>query len=278
MNRLEIIKLVKQPAVDVMQDRRILASLLIAECVLISEPHKEIVGNNPLRMKNLKTDMLLSFNSIEECFNHFIDSGIIDNKRSNIIGNYDYKSLVKSLRLGDTNENSIIEIIESYKLHEIDLDVIHNMYDGKRTFVEINREPFIDFYRVRKAFGSDRTEILSTFDKNEAIAKCKNYYGYSVFNSKGETIFSNALTPELKAKMELHEKVVAIPKLGSKVYLNATNLYETPDSKVPLRSITGFYYVCDNKRYNNRYMITNKPENIGNTNFILGYINDTDRV
>ena len=56
MNRLDIIKLVKQPAVDVMQDRRILASLLIAECILISEPHKEIVGNNPLRMKNLKTE------------------------------------------------------------------------------------------------------------------------------------------------------------------------------------------------------------------------------
>ena len=277
MNRLDIIKQVKQSAIEVMQDRRILASVLIAECILISEPYRQIVGNNPLRMRNLKTDMLLSFNSIEDCFNYFVDNGIIDNGRFNIIGNTNYKSLVKFLRLDEISENSIIEIIESYKLNELDLEILNNMYDGRRTFVEIDKEPFIDFYRVRKAFGSDRTEILSTFDKDEAIKKCKEYYGYSVFNSKGETVFSNALTPELKAKMELKERVSAPPTLGTKIYLNATNLYETPDSKIPTRSVTGFYYISNNKRYNNRYMITDKPENVGNTNYILGYINDKDR-
>ena len=106
---------------------------------------------------------------------------------------------------------------------------------------------------------------------------CKKYYGYSVFNSKGQAIFTNALTPELKAKMELQEKIVPVPKTGSKVYLNSVNLYETPDSKSPIRAITGYYYISDNKRYKNRYMITNKPEYIGNSNFILGYINDSDR-
>lgn len=277
MNRIDIINQVKQAAIDVMQDRRVLASLLIAESVLISEPHKEIIGNNPLRIQNLKTDMILSFDNIEDCFNHFIDSGIIDNGRKNIIGNFDYKNLVKSLRLGNENENSIIEIIESYKLNELDLEIINSMYDGKRIFVEIDREPFIDFYRVRKAFSSDKTEVIHTFDKNEAIKECKKYFGYSVFNSKGEAIFTNSLTPEIKSKMELHERIAAVPKLGSKVYLNAANLYAAPDSKTPTRSVTGFYYICDSKRYNNRYMITSKPENVGNANFILGYINDSDR-
>lgn len=277
MNRLDIIKQVKPAAVEVMQDRRVLASVLIAECVLISEPYKEIIANNPLRLRYLKDDTLMGFKTIEDCFNFFIDTGIIENGRRNIIGNYNYKSLVRSLRLGETNENSLIEIIESYKLDELDLDILLNMYDGKRTVVEIDGEPFIDQYRVRKAFGSDRTEILVTFDKNEAIETCKQYFGYSVFNSKGNAVFTNALTPELKAKMELKERVVEVPKLGSKVYLNAANLYETPDSKIPMRSVTGYYYISDSKRYNNRYMITLKPENVGNTAFVLGYINDKDR-
>lgn len=277
MNRLDIIKQVKQSAINVMHDRKVLASVLIAESILLSESEKEIIANNPLKLRDYRNDMIIKFDSIEECYNFFIDTGIIDSSRSNIIGNLNYKSLVRNLRFDQVTTNSIIEIIESYKLNDIDTKVIQEMYDGKRTVVEIDTEPFIDCYRVREAFGSDRTEVLCTFDKDEAINTCKKYYGYSVFNSKGKAIFTNALTPELKAKMELNEKVVAVPKNGSKIYLNAVNLYESPDSKVPTRSITGFYYVSESKRYNNRYMITNKPEFVGDKNYIIGYINDSDR-
>lgn len=277
MNRLDIIKQVKQAAIDVMQDRKVLASVLIAESILLSEKHEQIIANNPLRLRNMKNDMLMGFNSIEDCYNFFIDYGIIENGRKNIIGNYNYKSLVRSLKLDETTENSIIEIIEAYKLNDIDNQVLSDIYDGKRTIVEIDGEPFIDCYRVREAFGSDKTEILTTFNKEEAIEECKKYFGYSVFNSKGKPIFTNALTPELKAKMELEERVAVVPKNGSKVYLNAVNLYESPDSKVPIRSVTGFYYICGTKRYNNRYMITNKLEYVGDKNLIIGYINDSDR-
>lgn len=274
MNRIDIIKKVKDSAIEVMQDRRVLASVLIAECVLISEAYTDIVYNNPLRLKSVKDNSLLKFDNMEQCFNFFIDRGIVD-CRKGIIGNYDYKSLVKLLRIGDENTNALIEIIEAYKLNEIDAEVIHNMYDGKRTIIEIDPEPFMDLYKVREAFGK---EILSTHNKEEAIEKCKTRFGCSVYNSKGETVFSNALTPELKAKMELQEKIVPKPLSGTKVYLRDVNLYETPDSKVPMRSVTGMYFICDNKRYNNRYMITNKREYIGNSNFILGYINEKDQV
>lgn len=277
MNRLDIIKQVKSSAMEVMQDRRVLASFLIAECILISEPYKEISLNNPLRLREDKTDVLLGFDSIEDCFNFFIDSGIIGSNRNNIIGNYNYKSLLKSLRLGNEVENSLLGIIESYKLSDIDSEVLKDMYNGKRTFVEIDTEPFIDQYRVREAFSNK--EILKTFDKEEAISICKNHYGYSVFNSKGESVFSNALTPEIKAKMELQEKIVSNNNqiAGTQIQLNSVNLYETPDSKTPTRAITGTYYVSNSKRYNNRYMITNKLEYVGNSNFILGYINASDK-
>lgn len=275
MNRKDIINIVKQPAIEVMQDRRVLASLLIAESILISEPYKEIMYNNPLRLRNLDNDSFLKFDDIEDCFNYFIDHGIINNKRTNIIGNYNYKSLVKTLRLGETNENSLIEIIESYKLNDIDSDILSNIYNGKRTIVEIETEPFTDFYRVRQAFGSDRTEVFSTFDKEEAIRECKKYFGCTVFNSRGKAIFTNALTPELKAKIEIDEKITKAPVIGTKVHLENVNLYEYPDSKAPIRSVTGDYYIYDSKRYNNRYMITNKLENIGV--FALGYINSQDK-
>lgn len=274
MNRLEIINQVKPAAIEVMQDRRILASFLIAESIIVSEQHSEISLNNPLRLINAKNNSLMGFSNIEDCFNFFIDSGIIGSDRKNIIGNYDYKSLIRSLKLGP-NENSLIEIIEAYKLDNIDKEILKNMYNGKRTVVEIDREPFIDHYRVREIFGNK--EILSTFDKEEAIRTCKKYYGYSVFNSKGETIFNNALTDEVKAKMELHEKIVSVPKVGSKIHLTSVNLYEKADSKKPMRAITGDFYISNSKRYNNRYMITNKPEYVGNSNMILGYINDSDK-
>lgn len=275
MNRRDIIEKVKPAAIEVMQDRRVLASLLIAESVLISEKYTEIKGNNPLRLKDYDTDALKTFDTIEDCFNFFISVGIVSNGRSNIIGNYNYKSLVKNLRLGETSENSLIEIIESYRLYEIDNDIISSMYDGRRTVVEIDTEPFIDQYRVREAYG--KIELLCTSNKQEAIDLCKKYYGYSVFNSRGKAIYTNALTPEIKAKLELEEELASKPRYGNKVYLTATNLYATPDSKVPTRSITGFFYICDNKRYNNRYMITDKLENIDNKERILGYINDKDR-
>lgn len=275
MNRLDIIKQVKPAAIEVMQDRRVIASLLIAESILVSEQYPEISLNNPLRLTDAKTDALLGFENIEDCFNFFIDSGIIGSNRKNVIGNYDYKSLIRSLRLGTANENAIIEIIEAYKLNDIDKEIVRNMYDGRRTIVEIEGEPFVDFYRVREAFGNK--EILATFDKKEAIETCKKYYGYSVFNSKGQAIFTNALTEEVKAKMALKEKIVSIPKTGSKIHLTSVNLYEKPDSKKPMRAVTGDFYVSDNKRYNNRYMITNKPEYVGNSNLILGYINASDK-
>lgn len=275
MKRKDIIDTVKPAAIEVMQDRRILSSLLIAESVLISESYKEITGNNPLRIKDYENDSLKVFNTIEECFNYFINIGIISNNRNNIIGNYNYKSLVKNLRLDETNENSLIEIIESYKLYDIDNQVLKSMYDGKRTVVEIDTNPFIDQYRVREIYG--KVELLCTSNMQEAIDLCKKYYGYAVFNSRGKAVFQNALTPEVKAKLELEKELASKPRYGNKVYLRATNLYPTPDSKVPSRSITGFFYICDNKRYNNRYMITDKLENIDNKDRILGYINDKDR-
>ena len=276
MDRLDIINQVKPAAIEVMQDRNVLASILIAECVLISEKHKSILGNNPLRLTNMNNDSLLVFNTIEDCFNFFIDNGIIG-QRDGIIRNHDYKSVVKFLRVGTENENTLIEIINAYKLNELDLEILDIIYDGRRTVVEIDTEPFIDFYRVRAAFGSDKTEVLTTTDKKLAIETCKKYYGYSVFNSKGQTVFSNALTTELKAKMKMQERVAPKPKMGNKIHLERVNLYESPDSKIPSRSVTGDYYISNNKRYNNRYMITNKPEYVGDTNYVLGYINASDK-
>ena len=278
MNRIDILKQVKNSAINVMQDRRVLASLLIAESILISENYKEIENNNPLRFKT-NDNILIEFNSIEDCFNCFIYYLTSGRNKDRIIGNYDYVSLIRALNLDNSINNSLIEIIQAYKLDEIDKQVLNDLYSGKRTVIEIDKEPFIDCYKVREAFGSNKTEVMVTFDKEEAIRECKKYYGYSVFNSKGDVVFNNALTPELKAKMELDSRIMRTPttKIGSKIFLNRVNLYEFPDSKTPMRCVTGQYYICDDKRYNNRYMITDKPENINNSSYVLGYINAKDK-
>lgn len=280
MNRIDILNQVKVPAMNVMQDRRVLASFLIAESILISEVCEEIEYNNPLKLRKRSSDTFMKFETIEDCFNYYIDCIISDRGKSDIIGVYDPKRLIKKLlSFGNTLGNTLLEIIEAYKLNDIDKQVLDDLYSGKRTVIEIDKEPFIDCYKVREAFGSNKTEVMVTFDKEEAIKECNKYYGYSVFNSKGDMVYTNALTPELKAKMELESRIVTEkPKLlNNKVYLNRVNLYKSPDDKVPMRCVTGEYYICNDKRYNNRYMITDKPENINNSSYVLGYINAKDK-
>ena len=278
MDRLEIIDLVKPAAIETMQNRRILASILIAESVMISDSKREILYNNPLDLRSVKTDKLFVFNSIEECFECFVEMGIIANGYKNVLGNYTYRSVAKSLRLGD-KINTIIEIIEAYQLDKIDMKVLNDMYNGKRTIIEIDSTPFIDLYRVRKSF-MDKTEKIATFDIDEAKKVCDEWLGYSVFNSRGKPIYVNALTEEVKAKMDLEEHVPAIvPKTGSKIHLNAVNLYKSPDDTVPSRSITGDYYIYSAKKYNGRYMVVKSAEDLSKgTDYIIGYINDNNRV
>lgn len=278
MNRLDLIKLVQDPAKEVMHNKRILASILIAESVVISESKKEILYNNPLDMRNLNTDKLFIFDSIEDCFDCFVENGIKANGYEGVIGNYDYKSVVEKLNLGP-NRNSVLEIIESYKLYDIDKEVLDNIYSGKRSVIEIDHTPFLDIYRVRKSY-SDKDEKIVTNDLDEAKAECDKYLGYSVFNSRGKAVYTNVLTEEAKAKMELEERIPSIvPKTGSKIHLNAVNLYLNPDDKVPSRSITGDYYIYSGKKYNNRYMVVKSLEDIyKDKSYVIGYINDSNRV
>lgn len=278
MDRLEIIDLVKPAAIETMQNRRILASILIAESVIISDSKREILYNNPLDLRSMKTDKLFIFKSIEECFDCFVDMGIIANGYRGVLGNYDYTSVAKSLRLGD-KINTLIEIIKAYQLDEIDKKVLKDMYSGKRTIIEIDSTPFMDLYRVRKSF-KDKTEKIATFDLDEAKKVCDEWLGYSVFNSRGKPIYVNALTEEVKAKIDLEEHIPAIvPKTGSRIKLNAVNLYKNPDDTVPFRSITGDYYIYSAKKYNGRYMVVRSAEDLKRGGeYILGYINDSNRV
>ncbi len=277
MNRLDILKLVKNPAIETMQNRNILASVIISECIFISDNKKEIQYNNPLDLRNLVTDKLLIFESLEDCFNCFVDT-IKGNGYQGVIGNYDYKSVVDNLRLGP-NRNSIIEIIESYKLDEIDKEVLSDIYGGRRSIIEIDHTPFMDIYRVRKSY-SDKDEKLMTNDLDEAKKECDKWLGYSVFNSRGKAVYTNVLTEEVKAKMELEEKIPAlVPKTGSKIHLTDVNLYLHPDDKMPSRSISGDYYIYSAKKYNNRYMVVKSLEDLKkDESYIIGYINDTNRV
>ena len=60
---------------------------------------------------------------------------------------------------------------------------------------------------------------------------------------------------------------------GKELSLNKTSVYVSSDAKSARTSVTGIYYVWDNKIVNDRVRITKNPNNCGDINEVNGWIN-----
>lgn len=67
--------------------------------------------------------------------------------------------------------------------------------------------------------------------------------------------------------------------LGKRLVLNNIDFYISSGAKVPLKTISGVFYIYDDKLYNGKYRITNKKSKVGlfpPFDFSIGYIDKKD--
>ena len=98
--------------------------------------------------------------------------------------------------------------------------------------------PSNELYRVRKLWGDAASQKGAYSIKENAIAECKKHSGYSVFDSKGNVVYSNggaqpSQPAPTKEKIDLFSRV-AVKGRGSNYYDWVKNLTDyTGDKKNP---------------------------------------------
>ena len=258
MNVKDIIDEVKMPAENSMIAHNVLASFLILKSIESLKNQPYIAHNNPLLFRNKDTGDLYFFDSIEDCFSHYI------NITEDIKGDYDIMSVLK--KSGMYNKYYVGLYIE-YNLRGADRNCILRQYPQDKSVIELSgRDPLFDIYKVRLSIDSEEVKYVSN-NKYDAVNECKKYPGYKVYKSRSKIVKSNEHNekPNQKQKLILHT--------GDAIKLNKVNIYKDPYDTKPSRCVTGIYYVYSPIKTNGRFPITNKKEYAGDEDFyIVGWI------
>lgn len=179
------------------------------------------------------------------------------------------KNILKKIYKNDDNIDNVLTIIDSYDLKHLDIYLIQNMVHFKRPIIDMkdeDKKQKMEIYKVC-SFGTSST-LIRTINLEEAKYVCNNNPGSMVVDSKGNKIYGFK-----DVERRLNRNVIDINYIkgldvGSIINVRKANLYETPKSDVPLRSISGSYKISSVK-INNRYKISN----IQDMNLVYGYIN-----
>ena len=111
--------------------------------------------------------------------------------------------------------------------------------------------------------------------KGDRAVLGKNQSGYNNINSPVNTKFLTVLE---KAKPTIIKKPPAEKNLskGAAVNLSGCLLYASSSAKNAVAKKTGTFYIWDGNQLRGRIRITNKPENVGKTGQVTGWINVSD--
>lgn len=248
MEKQELILKLKNPAIHVMKEKKIIASILIAEsiCVLYSKNIYQDIN----RLLNLHNPFAISYNgkyreyrTLEEGIANYITSN--QDRFCNLENLFRYGDvLVKDNTLSIAKKNQLKSLIEKYHLYEYDIEAISLLYESKKNIIEIpSRNKNTLYYQKQSNCEPDKIK----------------------------TTPESILIEEVEKKKKENNKKL---EKGQQITLSNVNLYETYDSKIPLRSISGTYYISTdlNKMRNNRCGIVMKKEYIGNDLLLSGYI------
>lgn len=114
-----------------------------------------------------------------------------------------------------------------------------------------------EMYRVRKSADDAKTQIGAFTNLNNAKAMADKNSGYSVYDSKGQLIY----TPD-KGVTKLALKDVPL-------YISATSTEEKS-------RVSGTYYLWSSEEISGRVKITNNEKNIGVDGQVTGWIDKTE--
>lgn len=160
--------------------------------------------------------------------------------------------------------DTILNISLEYNLQEINKKFIYIIFDNKN-IIDIPKEKNIDIYFVKRF--SNSTTLLKTMDINEAKRICIKNPGTIVVDSKGNTVYGKKDTERKLIKSVRSLNTTDNIYIGSKINLLKANLYNSFESNIPTRSISGTYKISSNIK-NNRYKISS----VFDDNLVIGYV------
>lgn len=253
----EIIHIMKQPVEDIMTkfNKNELAPDFASRSIAyaIYKYQNKNVKDTDIKDKNNvfgfvdpSTDKTLSFNSIEECILHFIESGIENEKF----------------------EQAYPALYKTFNLNRFDKKFIKEKEGNIIDIPDCNCEPSVDMYTVKTPNG---VEISKTANLEIAKEENKKIAGSIIYNSRG--VIVDGISKPTKSENIISTMLIA----GSKVICNNLNMYYNLYDNRPGRIISGEYYLYDGKEVNGRYALCMKPEFAEHSpNTVIGFVNSKD--
>lgn len=270
MEKSELIDLIKVPAVNVMKEKKVLASIIIAESIrilftddMVTCYSDLVAGNNPMAVEapkgyngetiyNEKKKVLYrTYDSLEEGISNYITLNEKE-KFDKIKEVYDYAEALSKLASKFYDTKDLKTYIEAYRLYDIDNAQVKKMYSGSRNVIEhVGRNSVVmtlrDMANIHDGVGVGKTKTVTERENRQRMER---------------EIKNNRIATPLKA--------------GTKLSLHSVNLYKNLDINIPTRAITGVYYLMDGKCVYERYAIVMKPEYVKKPQYVLGYIDASD--
>lgn len=180
-------------------------------------------------------------------------------EREDLKGVKNYKEACKIFASSNKEKNKFINIIEYNKLFIYDNEANDNKESviGDSIEIDIEQEssPAVEAYSVKEKYEDDKS-LCNTNDLEYAKSICNEKEGYSVFDSKGRTVYVNTKPIEEEPKeevVELHKKAVVS---GAYFKLKDVNGYNTHVSTESNMKLNGGFYIHDDNVKNGRVKIS----------------------
>jgi len=274
MDRRELITILKEPAYKVMRELKIPSSIIMAISIAILEQEDIIhiaedlvLGNNPMAIEpdysydgetilnEITKKVYRVYGSLEEGLANYITSNkdIFENMKG--ILQYDY-AFKKNETYTREEKDYLISIIEEFELYSLDKQASDIFFSSKseNSLIELENTDHINIVdEIKESMG-----IIE--NKKEETAK-----PIHIVKKKKRVELKPIKTKKISDNLE-SKTIMA----GTRIYLLGANLYESAVSNVPVRSITGEFFICSGVCENNKYAIA---KTLNMNNYIMGYVN-----
>lgn len=262
MDNLSLVKALKAPATNIMKERKILASFIIASALYylnsVSESDAATLYNvnNVMKRKannRYNEDFIILdspnergfrfkvYSSHEEC----IEDWLLSFRSSHIRQIWDFNTAIRKLTNKEFTKNNLQPYVDAYKLSDIDKEVLSEMYPSNQSIIEV-------------------PALRSNADVYQKMS------GYKPSISPLSAINKEAPEPAVKIEPPKYIK-------GELFTVRYVNIFSNANSSTAIRSFTGNVWLYDGVLNNGRYAIVVNKEHLDKgKDFIDGYIKKTD--
>lgn len=263
MDNLQLLKVIKDPAIKTMKNRRILASFVIASSMYRMNT---VNDEDALRLLNANNIMkLVAGNRYSQ------ETIVLDGERGKRYKIYEnVNDCITEWLL--TFKNSKIKNIWSFD------DVMQKMYSmGFKSPCKADLQPFIDSYKLLDIDNAVLKELYPS-NKNIVEVPVSKEYVRMVKNENAPASIPKTLhISNITNEEYVPDNTPIAYRKGERLKVYAANLYEDVGSKLPTRSFSGTVWLYDGMEINGRYAIVSAKMNMYKSrDFLLGYVRKCD--